>query len=150
MKVITLGITVYIAFVYSVWPLLAKRFNLSGDLVNVMVCGMTFSIILLGALKEVRHCGSLSPVQWITILLLGVGNGVAVLLFGRFVARPDVPTGMFVAMVFGLVVVFTPIVDFLVTHYKPTWQQAVGILLLALSVVLIAAFPRTSQLHHPS
>src|SRR5580698_10124042 len=121
MNVKTFVVTLFIACAYAAWPNLAKAFKVGGGLVNAMVVAVTAMIVFLMARSEIAQCVSLSRGKLLAIFLFGVANGLAVYLFGEFVAKADVATGMFQGAVFALVVLLAPLADWLVTRHIPTW-----------------------------
>ena len=127
MGIKTFGLAVFIAMAYVAWPNLAIPLKLKPGVVPFMVILVALVVVVILAPRDIAELRSISTRAFLVVLGFSIANGLAIYLYANTAADKSIHTGMFLATVFILQVVFAPVADWLVTGMKPSALQYVGL-----------------------
>lgn len=139
MNLTTFLIAAFIAAAYVAWPNLSKALNVAPGLVMCVVVIVASTMLIAMAYKEVAEIRTIPTKALIWILVIAIANAVAIYLQAFKSADPNIPTGMFLAIIFILEVLFALFADWLVNGTALTKQQLVGLGLAVPAMWLMTA-----------
>jgi drug/metabolite transporter (DMT)-like permease len=123
---------------FVLWPIVGKYSQATGAWVNTLVIiGSTVGGVAF-AYTSIR-VQPLPPLYACLILLAaGALNGAAVYFYSMKAVDPQVPTGQFIMMVVIMMVILSPLVNYLVNGAALSPKQWLGLGTATLSVFLLA------------
>jgi drug/metabolite transporter (DMT)-like permease len=128
MNIQILLITIFIGLAFVGWPTAAKFLGFHGSWANVVVTlGTGITALIFSRHYIVSNkipAPHMTPV--LILFLVAVVNGFAVSFYARSVADPEIPTATFIVMVSVFMVVWAPILDYILNGSAPHIRQIIG------------------------
>ena len=127
-----------IASAFVLWPILGKFSQASGAWINALVIiGTAFSGIGLSyPVMKGQPIPSVHALGW--LIVAGVINGAAVYFYATKAVEVGVPTGVFIMTVIILMVVMTPVFNYLLNGEILSVRQWAGLGAALLAIFLLA------------
>ncbi len=128
---------VFIALMFVGWPILGKYSGASGAWVSTLVVAGSLVTTAAFSFTQLTSGPNFTTKGLILLLLAGAANGFAVYVYSNKAVDPTVPTGAFMVLIFLLMVVFTPVMDYAFNGTTFSGRQWLGMFTAALAVYLL-------------
>lgn len=136
MNLTSLLTAVMIAVGFVGWPVIGKYSKASGAWVGTFAMVVTTIVVAIISHRQL-FLSTPSPKAFLVLTLAAVVNGVAVCLYSAKTTDPSIQSGAFVVVVATLMVIFAPILDWILNGSIPSLRQVGGFALAALAIYLI-------------
>ncbi len=139
----TVGIAALIALAYIVWPNLAKPLGIKPELVVFVIVLIAFVAYAFVGYQNIQELRALSMKAILIIFICGIANVAAIYFYADIAADKNTQTGIFLASVVILELIFAPLVDAIITGVKPSREQFAGLVLSLPVVWLLTQGPKS-------
>ncbi len=123
-------ISIFIGSIFVGWPTVAKYLGFHGAWANIVVSlGTGITAILLSWHYIATQNIKTPDLKGVIILLVvSAVNGYAVTLYAREATNPNLPTAIFIVLVSVFMVVWAPILDYVLNGNAPNFKHLIGYL----------------------
>ncbi len=131
---------VLIGIVYAIWPIIGKMVGANGAWMSALVVGSSLIATVLFSKAELSPQTAPSLGALLALAAIGFANGYAVYVYSTKAVDPQIPTGIFMAIVFIVMIGVAPLTDWLLAKgAAPSQKQLLGLTCAALAAWLLTS-----------
>ncbi|MFC1645135.1 hypothetical protein ACFL08_03855 [Patescibacteria group bacterium] len=129
---------IFIAFGFVLWPIAGISTGVSGGLLSTLVMIPTAITVAALTFRRPTDISNLSINVVLILIGLGILNGVAAYIYADKLATKAVPIAIFIVTVSVLMVVMTPILDWLINRTIPNFDRIMGFTFAAAAIYFLS------------
>ncbi len=126
-----------IAATFVAWPVIGKYSGASGAWIGIIVVAGSLVTTAIFGLKELTSGPMFTLKALVLLVMAGLLNGAAVYYYSVKATSTAIPTGVFIVTMSIMMVIFAPILDWLLNGNALSIRQCAGIAAAVVAIYLL-------------